>query len=59
MVSLKLRLNLVQPGQTSQNPPILETESWIDGFRRVWAFLAGYCINRDASVCVPDSRENP
>jgi hypothetical protein len=53
-------VKLVKLGQTqTQNPPILETRSWIDGFQHVRVFSAGSCINRAASVCVPDSRENP
>ena len=48
----------VKPGQTHQNPPILETRSWIDGFQHVRVFSAGSCINRAASICMPDSQEN-
>jgi hypothetical protein len=49
----------VKPGQTHQNPPILETRSWIDGFKHVRVFSINPYINRATSVCVPDSWENP
>ena len=32
MALVKLQSNLVKPGQTCQNPPILETRSQIDEF---------------------------
>jgi hypothetical protein len=51
--------NLVKLSQTHQNPSILETWSWIDGFPYVWLFSAGSFVNRAASVCTSDSQENP
>ncbi len=59
MALVKPRSNLVKLGQTHQNPPILETRSWIDGFPHVRVFSAGSCINQATSVCMPDSWENP
>jgi hypothetical protein len=46
---------LVKLGQIHQNPPILETRSWIDGFTHVRVFLAGFCSNWATLVCVSDS----